>query len=195
MRKLSKKYNTYKVNAVSAGVVLLLSSALHAATPLNDMELNDNFLHNEIAVPQLALERLQNPAPIAEAEQQLQVIDQNERINNVFADLVKASGISNVHLSLDKKDREVNYTTNNPLFGLEILNQIAMGDFGSEPFSFRWHGNYHQIFDLSQISGIYFDHSTGSYEIENVRGKVEFEVSSYEGNEAGRKFRREIHVF
>lgn len=179
-----------------ASITLLISTASNAATPLDDMELNNNFLKNNIPVSQLALNQLQATGPTpAQTEQQLKDIDQNDRINNVFANLVRNTGISNIQVSLSKKDREVNFTTNNPLFGIDILNEIAINDLGSEPFSFRWAGNFTQVFDLSQIKGIYFDHSTGSYEFENIRGIVEIEASTHSGNEETRKFRREYHVF
>ncbi len=199
-KKLLLKKNVLKACAstlgISAGFTLLLSTAVYAATPLDDIELNNKFLHNDIPVSQLALDQLRNSAPTAlETTQQLEAIDQNETINNVFANLVQATGISNIQVSLNKKDREVNYTTNNPLFGLDILNEIAVNDFDSESFSWRWTGNFHQIFDLSLINGFYFDHATGSYEINNIQGIVEIEASSYEGNEEGRRFRRAIHIF
>ncbi|ONG40552.1 hypothetical protein BKE30_07320 [Alkanindiges hydrocarboniclasticus] len=175
---------------------MLLSTASYAATPLDDVELNNNFLQNNIPVSQLALDQLQNAGPTPEqTEQQLEAIDQNTRINNVFANLVQATGISNIQVSLNKKDREVNFTTSNPLFGIDILNEIAVNDFGSEPFSFRWAGNFTQMFDLSQINSLYFDHSTGSYELNNIQGIVEIEASTYQGNEESRKFRRDYHVF
>lgn len=184
------------LNVAGVGIALLLSTASYAATPLDDVELNNNFLQNNIPVSQLALDQLQNAGPTPEqTEQQLEAIDQNTRINNVFANLVQATGISNIQVSLSKKDREVNFTTSNPLFGIDILNEIAVNDFGSEPFSFRWAGNFTQMFDLSQINSIYFDHSTGSYELNNIQGIVEIEASTYQGNEESRKFRRDYHVF
>lgn len=188
--------NFFVLSIASATFALLMSSASHAATPLDDMELNNNFLKNNIPVSQLALDQLQSANPTPEqTEQQLKDIDQNTRINNVFTNLVQATGISNVKVSLNKKDREVNFTTNNPLFGIDILNEIAINDLGSEPYSFRWSGNFDQVFDLSQIKGIYFDHATGSYEFENIQGIVEIEASTHSGNEESRKFRRDYHVF
>ena len=200
-KKLFFKNSTFNLSVTGlgiagAGIALLVSTASYAATPLNDIELTNNFLQNNIPVSQLALDQLQSAGPTPEqTEQQLQAIDQNDRINNVFADLVRATGISNIQVSLNKKDREINYTTNNPLFGLDILNEIAVNDFGSEPFSWRWTGNFNQIFDLSQINSIYFDHSTGSYELNNIQGIVEIEASTHQGNEESRKFRRDYHVF
>lgn len=195
-KKLFSRYIASKSPIMGAAIALLLSSTAYAVTPLDDIELNNNFLQNDIAISQLALDQLQNAAPTSQqTEQQLEAIDQNDRINNVFANLVQAAGITNVQISLNKKDREVNLTTNNPLFGFDILNGIAVNEFGAEPFSWRWTGNFHQIFDLRRINSIYFDTSTGSYELNNVQGIVEIEASSYQGNEESRRFRRTTHVF
>lgn len=195
-RKLVAKNHALQLSVAGATIALLLTTVSHAATLLDDMELNNKFLQNNIPVSPLALGQLQGAAPTPEqTAQQLEAIDQNGRINNVFTSLVKAKAISNIQVSLDKKDRAVNYTTNNPLFGIDILNEIAIDDLGSEPFSFRWAGNLNQVFDLSQINSIYFDQSTGSYELNNIQGIVEIETSVHDGNEESKKFRRDYHVF
>lgn len=170
-----------------AATALLLCTASYAVTPLDDRELNNNFLQNNIPLPQLVLDRLQSAGPIAKQPGQQPVATvQNNRINNVFANLAQAAGISNFQVSLNKKGQEANYSANNALFGIGILNEIAVKALDSDLSSSRWSGKFSQVIDLSQIDSIHFDHATGGYEVNNIQGIIKIEVSTYQANQ---KFR------
>ena len=55
-------------------------------------------------------------------------------------------------------------------------------NFGNEWYSFRWAGNYDEIWANNQYYEIQFNHETGSYEASNVRGRVWTIVEPYYSN-------------
>ncbi len=114
------------------------------------------------------------------------------RIKQAFADLVQASNISNVTVTLSNKERKKTLTSSDPLLAFDILNEIALNDTKSE--NYFWNGKFNQTYDLSAITGIYFDTNTGSYELSNIRGIVEIQAVSYD-DDRGSKFRRANYVF
>lgn len=61
-------------------------------------------------------------------------------------------------------------------------NDYFTQNFGSEYYSYRWYGNYQDIWDQNQYYDISFNHATGSYELNNVRGRVWIETETYRTN-------------
>ncbi|RYZ94492.1 MAG: hypothetical protein EOO68_20155, partial [Moraxellaceae bacterium] len=61
--------------------VLLCSALSHAATPLNDRELNNNFLQNDLSIPTLTLNQIQTPVMAsADPKAQLDSIEQRRQL-------------------------------------------------------------------------------------------------------------------
>ncbi|GAA5014869.1 hypothetical protein GCM10023206_25410 [Acinetobacter puyangensis] len=52
-------------------------------------------------------------------------------------------------------------------------------DFGSESYSYRWAGNYQDIYDVNKSGQVFFNQQSGYYELSNVRGLVRVNVDTY----------------
>jgi hypothetical protein len=179
------------------GCSLVLCSVLsHAAIPLNDRELNNNFLQNDLSIPTLTLSQIQTPVvSAADPKAQLDSMEQRRQLATGVRDLVRETSLANVKVSLDKRERDLVLSGSSSLLGLDILNEIKTNELGSERYSYRWSGNMNRIYDLSQFNNLYFDQMTGDYELTGIKGFVEIEAYTFEGNEDSQRFRRAIRVF
>lgn len=178
------------------GCSLVLCSVLsHAAIPLNDRELNNNFLQNDLSIPTLTLSQIQTPVvSAADPKAQLDSMEQRRQLATGVRDLVRETSLANVKVSLDKRERDLVLSGSSSLLSLDILNEIKTNELGSERYSYRWTGNMNRVYDLSQFTNLFFDQATGDYELSGVQGVVEIEAYTFEGNEIQR-FRRATRVF
>lgn len=177
--------------------VVLCSALSHAAIPLNDRELNNNFLQNELSIPSLTLSQVRATSGTAfvDSKAQLDSIEQRRQLATGVRDLVRETSLTNVKVSLDKQDRDLVQAGSSSLLGLDILNEIKANELGSERYSYRWSGNMNRIYDLSQFNNLYYDQTTGDYELTGIKGFVEIEAYTFQGNEDSKQFRRAIRVF
>ena len=58
-------------------------------------------------------------------------------------------------------------------------------NFGNESYSYRWAGNENEIWAQNQYYEVMFNKNTGSYELNNVRGRVWINVEVFD-SETGR---------
>lgn len=68
-------------------------------------------------------------------------------------------------------------------FTIQNLHTTAERNFGLEPFSMTWYGNYQDIVDVDKISFVTFNSSTGQYEFDNVRGHATVTAYTYRTDE------------
>lgn len=59
------------------------------------------------------------------------------------------------------------------------IHENAENNFGLEPFSMTWNGNFQAIVDLDRINNMSFSQETGQYELNNVQGRVTIVVETY----------------
>lgn len=113
-------------------------------------------------------------------------------VKKTIANVVKAKKIANSIDTLDNNERKTILISNEPLFALDILKEIALKDTSSDLY--RIDGKKTISYDLSTVNGYYYNNSTGSYEFNNVTGIVELYVELYD-DDRGYNFRRLNYVF
>ena len=159
------------------GAVMLAASAFtFAATPLNDQELDKNFVSGGVpsdpsgkVFKQIVSLADIKPSPLA-----IIPID----------DLTALFGV------LDDHPNQLVVNSANPFKDSISFGEMAASNFGSEFYSYRWAENYDQIYSPSNFQYFYFNTISGHMEIDdNIHGHVEVEGTVRSGNRTAPLFR------
>lgn len=164
------------------GAGMLLASAFaFAATPLNDQELDKNFVSGGVpsdpsgaVFKQIVTLADAKPAPLA---------------------VVAGDGPETLFGVLDNQQNKYVLATTNPYVGTGSFGEVATANFGSEFYSYRWAKNFDQIYSPSSFQYYYFNTVSGYMEVDhNIHGRVDVEAVSYTGNRR-EAFYRSSYVF
>lgn len=186
MRNLSLSYGL-KIGAslqfrLGFSIAILTALPAFAAVPLNDKELNNNYLTNRSLPAQLDVAQYQR------------VLDfkNPQAITTTF---VPVTGLSTLTYLLNERDRKDILNASSTYKNAWTFGENGALNFDSEPYSLRWEGNFTDILGIGSSGDYYFNDSSGSYEINNIQGKVVFYVSFPKGTEEAAQFRRSNRVF
>lgn len=157
------------LRGILAAVMLSVSALASAAIPLNDQELDKNFVTGELAndptgavFGQIVTLSDKKPSPLA---------------------LSPVDDLSSLVAILDSQQTRLMMSMDNPYMDASSFGEVAMHDFGSEFYSYRWAKNFDDIFTPSRVQYFYFNSISGYMEIDNnIKGTVEVEAIARSGN-------------
>lgn len=179
-----------------ASMALLISGLSTAATPLADSELTNSFLNNKINAAQLVSTQtiqLDNLERQLEAKQFQLKPEGLPQAQTLLIDFSKTHALSNTLDSIDHKTRKQTISDNSILSFFGILNDLALNNIDSKNYRLTDDG-LSLSYDLSEVKVLHYDNSTGSYEVQNIRGIVEIYVEPYSDDRSA-QFRRANYVF
>jgi hypothetical protein len=167
-------------SAVMIGI-LSMSAGVLAATQMNDQELDQKYLKDDGALTKIDVQQVYRQTVLKD-------------INKILLTFIPVDGLSTLTFLLNDNDRQ--QLANLGVFKFsDSFGEFASYEFGSEPYSYRWAGNYDRIYDLARFNNFYYNNNTGNYEIDgNIRGRVDLEISTFDD---GRRlsFYRNNYVF
>lgn len=152
------------------GAAMLMASAFaFAATPLNDQELDTNFVSGGVpndpsgkVFKQIVSLADVKPSPLA-----IIPID----------DLTALFGV------LDNQQSQITVNATDPFKGTTSFGEMAASNFGSEFYSFRWAENFDRMYNPSNFQYYYFNTASGYMEVDNnIHGRVDVEAVTYSGD-------------
>lgn len=139
-----------------AGMAIITSQSSLAVQPVSDDELAEAASKNSLVLNEAVAE---NKVFIIQQDQSLSETPSYQSLN-IIALLYPEDFVREIGQQHD-------YFTRN---------------FGNEWYSFRWAGNYDEIWANNQYYEIQINHETGSFEASNVRGRVWTIVEPYYSN-------------
>lgn len=142
-----------------AGMAIITSQSILAVQPVSDDELAEAASKNSLVLNEAVAE---NKVFIIQQDQSLSETPSYQSLN-ILALLYPEDFVREIGQQHD-------YFTRN---------------FGNEWYSFRWAGNYDEIWANNQYYEVMFNNNTGSYELNNVRGRVWINVEVFD-SETGR---------
>lgn len=175
MNKLQQQMQASLKGALGV-LTLLFSTWLTAATPLNDQELDKNFVTGGVpsdpsgaVFKQIVTLADIKPSPLA---------------------IIPVNDLTALFSLLDNQQNKLIEKGGNPYWDGNSFGEIASYGFGSEFYSYRWADNYNQIYNPANFQYYYFNTVSGYMEIDNnIRGRVEIEGSIHAGNKTTQSFR------
>lgn len=159
------------------GVLLVCAAPLvMAATPLNDQELDKNYLKGE-SVSAKSLQSFQK------------MLNLND-IKQLLVTFIPLDEVSSLFFVLNSQENKSLLSNINPYMSSNSFGEVATYNFGTEFYSYRWAGNYDDIFDLASVQHYYYNGVTGSVELDsNIKGNVDIEATLFTGDKGTTLFR------
>lgn len=179
----TNKIHNYKLvrSFFLAGFLTVNSGFALAVVPLNDQELDQKFLKADERITRVDVEQVYRQT-------------QSKNIDQLLLTLIPIEGLSALTFILNDNERKQLINSTEFKFS-NSFGELASYEFGSEPYSYRWAGNYDQIFDLPKFQNFYYNTFTGSYELDsNIKGRIDLDVSVY-NDDRRTTFHRSRYVF
>ncbi len=152
------------------GTLTLTASILAcAAVPLNDQELDKNFVTGGVpsdpsgaVFKQIVTLADIKPSPLA---------------------IIPIDDLTTLFSVLDNQQNKYVLSTTNPYSAATSFGEVASYNFGSEFYSYRWADNYDKIYDPGNFQYYYFNTVSGYMEVDgNIHGRVDVEATLYSGD-------------
>lgn len=144
----------------------VIPSFASAAVQLNDHELDQKYLQDEKGAI---------PIDVEQVYRQTQL----KQLDKILFTFIPVDSLSTLTFVLNDGEREKSLDLGVFKFA-NSFGEVASYEFGSEPYSYRWSGNYDQIYDVSRFQHFYYNTFTGDYELDgNIHGRIDLEVSVY----------------
>lgn len=179
-REISKlSCNMYFARALLLVSSFAVTGLASAAVQLDDQELDQKYLKSDQGAVQVDIEQINRQTHL-------------KQVDKILTTFISIKSPSTLTFVLDQTQPDRSPDTSIFNFA-NSFGEIASYQFGSEPYSYLWQGNYDQIYSLKynyNQNFYYYTTYTGSIEgLGNVSGPIDFEVSVYSDGRRNTVFR------